>query len=100
MEEYQVVVEENKLVICESCQTKYFSFPSVVRKAGGESALRGRESDVMSLRNADTSLPDFLGRESFHYPDQASAIAENEPPPYRTAFFECVMKNVNIFFLT
>ena len=86
MEEYHVVVEKNKLVICESCQTKYFSFPSVVRKAGGESALRGRESDVMSLRYADTSLPDFLGRSSFHYPDEASAIAENEPPPYRTAF--------------
>ena len=40
----------------------------------------------MSLRNADTSLPDFQGRSRFHYPDQASAIAENEPPPYRTAF--------------
>ena len=41
----------------------------------GPTFVRGREPpDAMSLRNADTSLPDLLGRPSLQYADQASAM--------------------------
>ena len=43
-------------------------------------AIGGREPpDAMSLRYADTSLPDLLGRLSLHYAYQASAM-QTVPP--------------------
>ena len=68
----------------------------------------GREPpDAMSLRYADTSLPDLLGRPSLHYADQASAL-QTVPPLFSKqastillSFFKSwflrVMKNFNNF---
>ena len=57
----------------------------------------------MSLRYADTSLPDLLGRPSLLICRPSLRYAVNEPPPYRIAFykswFSCVMKNVKKMFL-
>ena len=39
----------------------------------------GGPLDAMSLRYAETSLPDLLGRPSLHYADQASALQTVAP---------------------
>ena len=68
-----------------------------------ECLVRGREPpDAMSLRYADTSLQDLLGRLSL-YLDQASAMQTVPPLWSKRAStiqnrFLCVMKNVNNFF--
>ena len=70
---------------------------------------RGREPlDAMSLRYADTSLTDLLGRPNLHYADQASAMqtvpllcnkrASTIQHSFFKSWFLCEMKNVNNFF--
>ena len=42
-----------------------------------KNAIRGREPwDTMSLRYADTSLPDLLGRPSLRYAEMSMRIAQ------------------------
>ena len=70
----------------------------------------GREPpNAMSLRYADTSLPNFLSRPGLHYAVQASAMQTVPPLCTKRAFIIkhicfnswvlCVIKNFNNFFL-